>query len=159
MDVAHADDAVSALRIATDEHEGSLKAARGALEAIRSLVAELDVARATAESDLAHLATSCLDTVQATLDEVRAEVDELEQAGELTPDARVICAEEPEETDDADEQVRLSRIPRRGSTGQGRQDQSCPGSASPALEAAAAGPQRRGSHHRRFARRSIGWAP
>jgi chromosome segregation protein len=58
------------------------------------------VARATAESDLAHLATSCLDSVQATLDEVRAEVDELEQGGELTPDARVICAEEPE--DDAD---------------------------------------------------------
>jgi chromosome segregation protein len=99
MDVQHADDSVSALRIATDEHEASLKVARGSLESIRSLVAELDVARATAESDLAHLATSCLDTVQATLDEVRVEVDELEQAGEMTPDARVICAEEPEDTD------------------------------------------------------------
>jgi chromosome segregation protein len=99
-DVQHADEAVSALRLGTDEHDASLKVARGALEAIRSVVAELDVARATAESDLAHLATSCLDTVQATLDEVRAEVDELEQAGELTPDARVICAEEPEDTDD-----------------------------------------------------------
>ena len=96
-DVQHADEAVSALRIGTDEHDASLKVARGALESIRALVAELDMARATAESDLAHLATSCLDTVQATLDEVRDEVDELEQAGELTPDARVICAEEPED--------------------------------------------------------------
>ncbi|HEY3044137.1 MAG TPA: chromosome segregation protein SMC, partial [Vicinamibacterales bacterium] len=99
MDVQHADDSVSALRIATDEHEASLRVARGSLESIRSLVAELDVARATAESDLAHLATSCLDTVQATLDDVRVEMDELEQAGEMTPDARVICAEEPEDTD------------------------------------------------------------
>ena len=100
MNVHRADDSVSALRIATDEHEASFKIARGALESVRSLVAELDVARATAESDLAHLATSCLDAVQATLDEVRAEVDDLEQAGELTPDARVICADEPEDTDD-----------------------------------------------------------
>ena len=34
----------------------------------------LDVARATAEADLAHLATACVEPVQATLDEVAAEV-------------------------------------------------------------------------------------
>ena len=82
MDVQHADDAVSALRVATDEHEAVAESARAACSnRSASLVAELDVARATAESDLAHLATSCLDTVQATLDEVRAEVDELERGG------------------------------------------------------------------------------
>src|SRR6185295_6305744 len=108
-DVQHADEAVSAFRMGTDEHEAALKVARGEHEAIRSVVAELDVARATAESDLAHLATSCLDTVQATLDEVRDEVDALEQAGELTPDARVICAEEPEdETDGGVDAIRLT---------------------------------------------------
>ena len=100
MNVQHADDAVSTLRISTDEHEASLRIARGALESIRGLVAELDVARATAESDLGHLAASCLDTVQATLDEVRDEVEELERAGDLTPDARIICGEEPEELGD-----------------------------------------------------------
>jgi chromosome segregation protein len=104
-EVQRADEGVSALRTGTDEHDASLKVARAAYESIRSLVAELDVARATAESDLAHLATSCLDTVQATLDEVRAEVDALEQAGGLTPDASLICAEEPE--DDSDSSVRL----------------------------------------------------
>jgi chromosome segregation protein len=107
IDVQHADEAVATLRVGTDEHEASLKVARSAHETIRSEVAELDVARATAESDLAHLATSCLDTVQATLDEVRAEVDELEQAGELTPDARMICAEEPEEDADNSRQADL----------------------------------------------------
>ena len=92
-----ADDAVSTLRIRTDQHEAAIKEARGALEAIRATVAELAVLRATAESDLSHLADSCLGAVQATLDEVVVEVDELERAGDLTPDVRVICAEEPED--------------------------------------------------------------
>ena len=43
----------------TDEHESRSRLRARALESIRALVAELDVARATAESDLAHLATSC----------------------------------------------------------------------------------------------------
>ena len=37
-------------------------------------MSELDVARATEESRLAHLAQSCVDTLQQTLDEVVAEV-------------------------------------------------------------------------------------
>jgi chromosome segregation protein len=92
-----ADDAVAALRVRTDEHEAAIKEARGALEAIRATVAELAVLRATAESDVAHLADSCLAAVQTTLDEVVVEVDELERAGDLTPDGRVICAEEPDD--------------------------------------------------------------
>jgi hypothetical protein len=77
-----ADDGVAALRFRTDEHEAAIKEARGALEAIRATVAELAVLRATAESDVAHLADSCLGAVQATLDEVVVEVDELERAGD-----------------------------------------------------------------------------
>ena len=92
-----ADDAVAALRFRTDEHEAAIKEARGALEAMRATVAELAVLRATAESDVAHLADSCLGAVQATLDEVVVEVDELERAGDLMPDVRVICAEEPDD--------------------------------------------------------------
>ena len=48
--------------------------ARKALEAIHTEVSELEVARATEESHLAHLAQSCVDTLQQTLDEVVAEV-------------------------------------------------------------------------------------
>jgi chromosome segregation protein len=76
--------------------------ARTALEAVRATVAELDIARATAESDLSHLATLSVDTVQATLDDVVAEVSELEQNGQLTPDARMICAEEPDDASEED---------------------------------------------------------
>ena len=51
----------------TKGHQGRARA----LEAIRAIVSELDVARATAESDLSHLAdVVSSDAVQATLDEV-----------------------------------------------------------------------------------------
>src|SRR5439155_1080724 len=92
-----ADERVDALRLAAGDHEASIKDARGALEAIRATVAELDVARATAEADLSHLSSSCAETVQATLDEVLADVERLERDGSATPDARVICGEEADD--------------------------------------------------------------
>ncbi len=99
-DVAAADETAAALRVKADEHEGVIKQARATLETVRAQVAELDIARATAESDLAHLAASCVEAVQSTLDEVVAEVEELERQGEATPDARVIYADQADEPDD-----------------------------------------------------------
>ena len=55
-DVHAADDGVAALRLKADDQEAAIKLARGALEAIRAIVADLDIARATAEADLTHLA-------------------------------------------------------------------------------------------------------
>ena len=104
QEVQTADDCVLALRAQEDEREAAIKIARGELDEIRAAVGELDIARATAESDLAHLAHACIDAVQATLDDVLLEVAELERDGNLTPDVRVICAEEP--ADDEDEGVR-----------------------------------------------------
>jgi chromosome segregation protein len=63
-------------------------------------VSSLDIARVTAEAELSHLATSCLDTVQATLDDVLVDVEQLERDGADIPDARVICAEERDEEDE-----------------------------------------------------------
>jgi len=70
---------------------------RAALESIRAVVSELDIARATAEADLSHLAASCVDTVQATLDEVIVEVDALELDGDAIPDPDTIVGEETDE--------------------------------------------------------------
>ena len=72
--VRPADEASQELRAGFEEQEVRIREARRALEAVRAEAAQLDVTRATAESDLTHLAASCLDTVQATLDEVAAEV-------------------------------------------------------------------------------------
>ena len=89
-----ADELSQALR-AEFEAAGSCASARRAesLEGVRAEVAHLDVARATAEADLTHLATSCVEAVQATLDEVAAEVEQLERDGLLaSPQAGGRCA-------------------------------------------------------------------
>jgi len=98
--VAAADDAVSTLRIGADDLESSIRLARGEFEAVRATVSEYDLARATAESDLSHLAATCIDAVQATLDEVMIEVEELERTGAAVPDARAILADEADEATD-----------------------------------------------------------
>ncbi|HWW85050.1 MAG TPA: hypothetical protein VNZ26_15675, partial [Vicinamibacterales bacterium] len=95
--VMSADDEVTALRLRTEEHEGVLKQARGGLEAARAVVSELEVASARTEADLSHLAHTCEDAVHASIEEVAIEVERLEQEGKTTPDAAVICAEDPED--------------------------------------------------------------
>jgi chromosome segregation protein len=104
-DVLNADDAVAALRAGSESQEAAIRDARGSLDAIRTAVAEFDIARATAESALAHLASSCAESVQATLDEVVVEVEELERQGQATPDARVICVDDGADAGDADEEA------------------------------------------------------
>ncbi len=76
--VRAADETSQALRARFDAQEFTIRDARRALEAVRGEASHLEVERATAESDLHHLSTSCLETVQATLDEVAAEVEQME---------------------------------------------------------------------------------
>jgi chromosome segregation protein len=102
QDVRTADEIVSTLRVKADEHETLVKDARVTLESIRAVVAELYIARATAESDLSHLAASCLEAVQAALDDVVVEVEAMERNGESMPDSRMICADEPDDPSDDD---------------------------------------------------------
>jgi chromosome segregation protein len=98
-----ADDKATALKTSTDQQEEMIRDARRALDAMRALVAELDVTRAKAESDLGHLAQQCLDAVNQPLDEVRAEVEQMEAAGDVEPDAQAIRAAEAVEPDEAEE--------------------------------------------------------
>jgi chromosome segregation protein len=95
-----ADDRALELKAGTDRQEEIIRDARRALDALRALVAELDVGRATAESDLAHLAQQSIDVVGQALDEVRREVDEMEAAGMIEPDARAIRAAEAPDPDE-----------------------------------------------------------
>ena len=99
-EVQQADEVAAALRVKSDEYEAVIKQARATLEAVRAAVAEFDIARVTAEADLSHLASSCMETVQATLDEVVIDVDEMERQGQTTPDARVIYADQAEESEE-----------------------------------------------------------
>jgi chromosome segregation protein len=102
-DLRTADEAAGALRIRVAEQDAIIREARRVLEEFRAEVSELDVARATAESDLGHLAQTCLDAVQCSLDDVLAEVEQMEQAGHAVPDAAAIAADEPDPDAEAEE--------------------------------------------------------
>jgi chromosome segregation protein len=98
------EDAAAALRAQMEAQEVVIRDARRALEEVRAEANELEVVRATAEGDLTHLAQTCVDTVQCTLDEVFAEVERMEQAGEVDAARAAVAAVEPEaeETDEGE---------------------------------------------------------
>jgi chromosome segregation protein len=102
-DMRVADEAAAALREKVDAQDFVIREARWVVDDIRKGASELEVARATAESDLAHLAQTCADAVQGSLDDVVAEVERMEAAGDVTPDAAAISAEETDP--DADEET------------------------------------------------------
>ena len=104
-DVRAADEQVLGLRQRLETDDGAARQARAALEARRGEAAEIDLARVTAERDLDHLAETCRDTLQLTLDEVSARAEQLERDGPA--DARGLTGEpeeagEPAEDDEAD---------------------------------------------------------
>src|SRR5688500_11666986 len=96
QDLLAADETAASVRARVEAQDSVIRDARTALEEVRAGAGELEIARATAESDLTHLAQSCVDSVQASLDEVLADVEQMEAAGETEPDAAAIAAEEPD---------------------------------------------------------------
>src|SRR3954468_13096326 len=97
--VREADEASQELRTQFEAQELRIREARRALESVRDEAGQLEVQRATAESDLSHLSTSCHDTVQCSLDEVAAEVAQMEADGLLASPKAVEDAPTPEELD------------------------------------------------------------
>jgi chromosome segregation protein len=95
VEVRDADERLSDLRQGSDAQEADIREARKALDLVRGEVGELELARVTAESDLTHLASTCVEAVQATLDQVLVEVEEAEREGQAAPGQPM--AEEPEE--------------------------------------------------------------
>jgi chromosome segregation protein len=100
-----ADDRALGLKTASELQETTIRDARRALDAVRALAAELDVTRATAEAELTHLAQQCLDAVNLPLDDVRAEVEQMEAAGVVEPDVEAIRAAEAPGLDEDDEET------------------------------------------------------
>ena len=109
-EIRDADERLTGLRQESDAEEIAIRVSRQSLDALRAEVAELDLARATGESDLAHLASTCVDAVQATLDQVLAEVEEAEREGQAAPGTAMV--EEPEdETGEEETEVAAKVLP------------------------------------------------
>ncbi len=89
-----ADEGAQALRQQVDGQDGVIRQARHALDAVRQQANALEVARVAAEADLTHVAQSCFESVQASIDEVLADVTEMEMSGQAVPDAAAINAED-----------------------------------------------------------------
>jgi chromosome segregation protein len=94
---------VAAIHADVDRQDLAIRDARRAVDEIRAALGELDVARATAESDLAHLAASCVESVQVSIEAAVAEVERLEAAGGAEPDASALAASDEEPPDDEGE--------------------------------------------------------
>ncbi|HEX6216906.1 MAG TPA: hypothetical protein VFZ38_18850, partial [Vicinamibacterales bacterium] len=99
-EMIRADERAMEIKQAAEKQEEVIRDARRAVDALRALAAEVDVQRATAESDLTHLAQQAVDTVNASLDDIRAEVAEMEAKGQVQPDVRAIRAAEAVDPDE-----------------------------------------------------------
>ncbi len=95
--VQSAEARVLALRGEGEHQEARIREARAALDEIRQVVAELEVVRAKAENDLTHLAAACLETLEASLEDVTREVEALEGRPEAVPQPPAADEEAEEE--------------------------------------------------------------
>jgi len=101
-EVQSADERVFALRGEAEAQETRIRDARDGVERVREVANDLELARAKAENDLAHLATSCLETLQASLDEVLQEVEAQQGAAEMAAATPVASGEEEIEEEAAE---------------------------------------------------------
>jgi chromosome segregation protein len=110
-EMIRADERALEITQAAEKQEDVIRDARRAVDALRALAAEVDVQRATAESDLTHLAQQAIDTVNASLDEIREEVAQMEASGQVQPDVRAIRAAEAVEADEIEEGAEFTEPP------------------------------------------------
>jgi chromosome segregation protein len=84
-EVAACDERAAALEARFQGMERTVRASRASLDTVRAEAGQHEVAFATAESDLSHLAQACADALQMTLEEVAAEVARAASEGGSTP--------------------------------------------------------------------------
>ena len=93
--IVQVDEQVAELRQRIAAHDEQVRVGRQALEGTRAEVGRQEVSLATADADLAHLTESCTASLQASLQDVRREVDALEADGPLEPDRALLGARAP----------------------------------------------------------------
>jgi chromosome segregation protein len=102
-DVTLADEAVAEVQQAFQAHEVQGRAQRRELDEVRTRAAALEVALATAVADLTHLADSCREALDLSLEDVAAEVDAMRADGAGLPSvASIVAAEEADADEEGD---------------------------------------------------------
>jgi chromosome segregation protein len=99
-DVRRLDEALTTLRADFAAREHDVRGARQALDAVRGQVTQAEVSRATAAADLAHLSAACLESMEASIEDVVSAVAGMEARGELEMPARRLAAVAETEEDE-----------------------------------------------------------
>jgi chromosome segregation protein len=100
-EVRESEEAVASVKSESDRLDLRAREARTTLDAIRAATTELEVSQATAAADLSHLEATAVETVQATLADLVAEVEQLERDGLAVPDTRALAVDDG--VDDGDD--------------------------------------------------------
>ena len=103
-DVVTADEAVAQLQSALLDREQGGRDERRQLDQVRTAATALEVAHATAQADLGHLAESCREALDLSLEEVAADVARMQAEGTAFPSAASIAAAEASDVDDESEE-------------------------------------------------------
>ena len=92
--VIDADQRVAAVQGGFGEHEASARDARKGLDDVRARATSFEIARATADADLGHLAESCREALDQSLEDVAAAVAEMLSGDHALPSAASVAAAE-----------------------------------------------------------------
>ena len=109
--VVECDERAATLQADYQSREQSTREARGVVDAVRAEAVRLEVACATAESDLSHLEAMCVEALEMSAVDVAAEVAS-GAAGDLpTPEASLASVDEPVEGEETEGEEPVAGVP------------------------------------------------
>jgi len=101
--VVQCDERAADLQAQYQRREQGTREARGAVDGVRAEAVRLEVACATAETDLTHLESACVEALEMNAAEVAAEVAASAASDLPSPEAALAAVDEPAEGEDADD--------------------------------------------------------
>ena len=113
--VVEFDERAAGLQADYQAREHGTRDARGAVDAVRAEAVRLEVSCATAEADLTHLESACLEALEMSAADVAAEVASGAAADLPSPEASLAAVDEPiegEETEGARGEPAALRVTR-----------------------------------------------
>ena len=117
-----ADEGALLLRAKVEAQDTAIRTARRDLDELRTKVTDLEILRTKCSADLDHLAQSCIDSVQLTLDKVIVEVEKIEEMGRAAPEGIIVIPEGHDSESDESEDESSDEVEQSSSASIGVED-------------------------------------
>ena len=117
-----ADEGALLLRAKVEAQDTAIQTARRDLDELRTKVRDLEILRTKCSADLDHLAQSCIDSVQLTLDKVIVEVEKIEETGRVAPEGIIVIPEGHDSESDENEDEPSDEVEQSSSASIGVED-------------------------------------